>query len=125
MTRVIEVTTSARHIPRPMIRWQAGIEIVMAFGFEKPGAHVTAEEFNLFVNEAIVPRFPGITIVQAEGRWPRGMEVVSEESRLVTIIGQDGPDLTAELRIIAEAYKARFSQESVLVMRKPVEFSFV
>lgn len=84
------------------------------FGTTKPGgAVVTSEEWDAFVADTISPRFPGFTEWVAHGHW-KGTD---EKTHVVVIVHSSNSAAVAE---IVEAYKKRFSQEAVLVVRSEV-----
>lgn len=83
---------------------------------------VSEAAFARFTAEEITPRFPdGLTIVDSVGQWrdPARDVVVREPGKLVLIAFADDPAKRAALGDIAEAYKHRFRQQSVLVSVRP------
>lgn len=74
--------------------------------------------FAEFLAREITPRFPdGLTVVDAHGQWrdaDRG-QIVREPSKLVLLTFRDEPARRKTLAAIADAYKTRFRQQSVLV----------
>ncbi|MGD9589414.1 MAG: DUF3574 domain-containing protein [Pyrinomonadaceae bacterium] len=94
------------------------------FGMAKPdGTEVTAEEWDKFVEEVIVPAFPdGFTVVAAEGRF-RGDDgrTVAEKSRLLIVLypKRTRSESSRKIDVIRTAYLKRFDQKSVLRMDLP------
>jgi len=83
---------------------------------------VSDEAFARFTAEQITPRFPdGLTVLDSVGQWrdPARERVVREKSKLVLIMFADEPGKRAALAEIAEAYKRRFHQQSVMVAVRP------
>jgi hypothetical protein len=88
---------------------------------------VSDAAFARFVDAEVTPRFPdGLSILDARGQY-RDREngrLVREPSKIVTIVlgdeARDQPKLTA----IAEAYKARFRQQSVGIVTRRACVSF-
>jgi hypothetical protein len=77
------------------------------------GAPVSDEEWRVFVDEVISPRFPGFTDWMAEGHW----KTERERTHIVQILHKRrGGEERKVAEIIAE-YKRRFRQESVLWVR--------
>ncbi|MDP2259800.1 MAG: DUF3574 domain-containing protein [Caulobacter sp.] len=81
---------------------------------------VTEEAWTAFVDSEVTPRFPdGLTVIDAAGQWRGGDgKIVREPAKAVMIVlsGEDGE--TAKLDAIRAAYKARFRQESVMLVQR-------
>ena len=80
------------------------------------GMMVTDDEWATFLEDTVTPRFPdGLTVVDAAGQW-RGSDGViqKEQSKLLIILAPPGDEPSRPITEIAEEYKARFGQESVL-----------
>jgi hypothetical protein len=78
---------------------------------------VSDAAFVRFVAREITPRFPdGLTVLDARGQWrdPERGRLVREPSKLVLISFDDDAQKRAALTAIADAYKQRFRQQSVL-----------
>lgn len=78
---------------------------------------VEAADWDRFVEEVIVPRFPdGFTLLAGQGAWrsSRSGEVVREDSRILLVLHEGDRAADRALEAIAADYKARFRQESVL-----------
>jgi hypothetical protein len=88
-----------------------------------PRVAVTDADFARFTAEEITPRFPdGLTVLDAKGQWrdsARGA-LIHEPSKLVLIVFRDEPQRRADLSAVAEAYKAKFRQQSVLTAVRSV-----
>lgn len=101
----------------------AMVETQLFFGLTKPdGATLSAAQWDAFVRKEVVPRLPeGFTVLGGAGYWLNGQtkRTISEHSKV--IVRLHGPDAAADDAIdaIAEAYKKRFAQESVLRVDKP------
>jgi hypothetical protein len=91
------------------------------FGMDSPHGAVGDAAWQDFVAQEIGPRLPdGFTLWAARGQWRAGDGTVhSEESRVLEIVGHDGPPLRQALAEIVGRYKLRFAQESVLVTQSP------
>ena len=77
---------------------------------------VTEEDWRLFLADTVTPRFPdGLSVFDAAGQWRDSQgSVVRERSKMVLILAEPDSDALTRLDEIAEEYKRRFSQESVL-----------
>ncbi|MXP63969.1 DUF3574 domain-containing protein [Roseomonas sp. M0104] len=89
------------------------------FGRSVPGGGTVGEaEWDAFLADTVTPAFPqGLTVQDAQGQW-RGAdgEVVREPAkRLLLVLPETSAD-RADARVapLAENYRARFRQESVL-----------
>lgn len=83
---------------------------------DKPG--VSAKEFQTFVDEELTPRFPsGLTVLDGGGQW-KGDEnrLIREASKVVVLVLPNGLEASLKLNEVRRAYKARFKQESVLLV---------
>lgn len=110
---------AALQAPACMPPSQPMLTAELAFGRnigDRPG--VSDADFKRFAAEEITPRFPdGFTVLDGTGQW-RDAErhrIVHEKSKLVTITFAEQPTKRAALTEIAEIYKQRFRQQSVLV----------
>ena len=77
---------------------------------------VSDEDWRAFLADTVTPRFPdGLSVFDAAGQW-RDSEgaIVRERSKMVLILAEPSSDAARRLDEIAEEYKRRFSQESVL-----------
>ena len=74
------------------------------------------EDWRAFLADTITPRFPdGLSVFDAAGQWQDTEgAIVRERSKMVLILAEPGSDSPTRLDEIAEEYKVRFSQESVL-----------
>ncbi|MCK9688772.1 DUF3574 domain-containing protein [Scleromatobacter humisilvae] len=99
---------------------------LLYFGTAGPRGTVSPEDWRDFVDEVVTPRFPdGLTAWPANGQWkPAGGAAVREASWVLSIVHR--PDAASEAAIagIAEAYKTRFQQESVLRVSSDACVSF-
>lgn len=80
------------------------------------GMTVPDNEWEAFLEDTVTPRFPaGLTVLDAAGQW-RGSDGViqKEQSKLLIILAPPGEEPSRLISEVAEEYKARFNQESVL-----------
>ena len=77
---------------------------------------VSDEDWRAFLADTVTPRFPdGLSVFDAAGQWRDSQGVVvRERSKMVLILAEQDSDALTRLDEIAEEYKRRFSQESVL-----------
>jgi hypothetical protein len=90
----------------------------------QPG--VTDAAFAQFVDQEITPRFPdGLTVMDGGGHW-RGSEnvLIREASKIVLIVLPNEGDAEQRIAAVRESYKARFRQDSVLLITQPSCVSF-
>jgi len=97
------------------------------FGRSIPsGGVVTDSAWGVFLREVVTPRFPdGLTVYQTFGqrREPDG-GIAREESFVLEVVHPAGPAADAGLLEIAEAYKTRFRQMSVMRVTLPARQRF-
>jgi hypothetical protein len=100
----------------------------LAFGRNiKGGPGVSDADWAQFQQETLTRQFPdGMTVIDAVGQWtdPRAKRHVSEASKFVIIVAPNTPTTLQSLRIVTDAYKRRFGQESVMVATNPSCVSF-
>lgn len=88
---------------------------------------VSDADWSRFVDEEATPRFPaGLTVLDAAGQY-RGADggLVKEPSKVLFLLfAPDDAAAPAKAAEIAEAYKRRFQQESVLTVLRPACAAF-
>jgi hypothetical protein len=87
---------------------------------------VTEADFRRFVDEELTPRFPdGLTVLDGGGQW-RGdaNKLVREASKVVLIVLPKGRDASGKIEAVRSAYKARFHQDSVMLVTQASCVSF-
>jgi Protein of unknown function (DUF3574) len=97
------------------------------FGRSIPdGGTVSDREWAEFVRDVVTPRFPdGLTVWHGQGQWRDAEgQVLREDVTVVEIFHPDDADADVALREIAEEYKRRFRQESVLFVRGAAQVDF-
>lgn len=116
----------AQSSPAPAAR-QAWVADRLFFGRSIPGGGAVSDrEWAEFVRDVVTPRFPdGLTVWhgQGQGRDAQG-QVLREDVTVVEIFHPAGTGFDAALREIADEYKRRFRQESVLMVRGAAEVDF-
>jgi hypothetical protein len=84
------------------------------------GGEVGDSAWAAFVRDVVIPRFAGLTVYSAEGRWrDENGGVAGERTFVLEIVHPTGPASEADLREIAAEYKRRFDQSSVLRATTP------
>ncbi|GDY12707.1 hypothetical protein LBMAG53_15850 [Planctomycetota bacterium] len=95
-------------------------------GLSNKDGEISQEDIRVFTDLEVTPRFPdGLTIYQTEGRWrSKDGTIGKERSVVIEIIHHGTAEDHARIEQIIDRYKARFRQESVLlvVTRPTVEF---
>lgn len=88
---------------------------------------VSDADWSRFVDEVATPRFPaGLTVLDAVGQY-RGADgaLVKEPSKVLFLLfAPDDAAAPVKATEIAEAYKRRFQQESVLTVLRPACAAF-
>ncbi len=99
---------------------------LLYFGTAMPQGTVSPEDWRGFVDEVVTPRFPdGLTAWPATGQWrSAGGATVREASWVLSIVHRPDAKSDTALADIAEAYKKRFQQESVLRVSSDACVSF-
>ena len=99
----------------------------LLLGRKMGGRIITRQAWRRFLDQEVTPRFPdGFTVFDAAGQWRdrvRG-EIIREPSRVLLIALPDTPGNRKRLRLVAEAYKKRFRQQSVGTILRPGCVSF-
>lgn len=97
------------------------------FGRDVEGRGAVSEpQFRKYVDEELTPRFPdGLTVLDGGGQW-KGPEnrLIRESSKVVLIVLPRGREASTRLEAARAAYKARFRQDSVLLVTQPACVSF-
>lgn len=109
----------------PPCRTHTALFLGTAIG--EQGRVVSEADWQLFVAEEVAARFPdGFSVVDATGQYrsPVTGNVVSEKTRILTLVHADAPAVHRAIDAIAAAYKARFAQESVLRLDQCAAFAF-
>jgi hypothetical protein len=106
---------------------QPMISAELYFGRSVGARRVSAPEFAAFLASEITPRFPdGLTVIDGRGQWrnPERGTIAREPSTLVKIIFADDAGKRTDLDAIAERYKQKFHQQSVLITLQPTCAAF-
>ena len=92
------------------------VEYRLFFGRSTADGQVSDADWHAFLAREVTSRFPeGLTVLNAYGQWKRSSgELLREQSKVVLILAPPGDSPLRQTQAIAEAYKSRFSQESVL-----------
>jgi Protein of unknown function (DUF3574) len=83
----------------------------------KGGDPVTDEQFRVFLDSEITPRFPlGLTVLTGYGQFLNSTGVIQQERSFVLILlyPPSSKDSNRKIEEIRALYKIRFNQESVL-----------
>lgn len=88
------------------------------FGASHPGGDVTEAQWREFVDGAVTPRFPkGFAWWRGGGQWRGASGEIQREATFILRLVHEEADEAAVLGV-ADHYKARFRQESVLRVRQ-------
>jgi hypothetical protein len=96
------------------------------FGTANPDGIVTAEEWETFIAETVVPGFPdGLTSWAVSGHWGTSAGAVKREvSYLLHLAHNGAPEKDAAIQHIMRSYKKQFQQEAVMRIRSQACRSF-
>lgn len=99
---------------------------LLYFGTKKLGGTVTADAWQAFLEDFVMPRFPqGLSVWQASGQWKSDAgPIINEASYVLNIVHAGGASEDQALKEVVSAYKIKFQQESVLRVRGKVCVSF-
>ena len=86
-------------------------------GLSSPSGTVTSEHLDDFIGKEVTPRFPAFTRYQARGQWKdQKGTIIHENTEIVEIVHRRTDLEERKIREIIQLYKARFQQESVLLV---------
>jgi hypothetical protein len=91
------------------------------------GVEVTDDQWVVFVDREITPRFPdGLTVFEAAGQWrdKASNRITREPSKIVLIVLPGNAEDITRLNEVVEAYKRIFGQQSVGMIVRPACVSF-
>jgi hypothetical protein len=106
-----------------------GVAAELFFGRNRDGRPVVGEaDWDAFLATEATPRFPdGLTVLDAAGQW-RGADgrLEGEASKLLILAlpGATPAEALSRLQPLAEAYRRRFGQDSVLRLLHPACIGF-
>ena len=102
-------------ICRPGATPLARLELLFGMG-KADGGEVSDAEWRGFLDVEVSPRFPdGLMVLTGYGQWRSSDgDRSKEKSRVIEIWYRPAADSDARIEAIRAAYKARFSQESVM-----------
>lgn len=108
--------------PKPVCpAGQSPLRTAQLFLGSKPPAKVSDRDIRRFVDAEVTPRFPdGVTVVDGGGQW-RGDEnrMIREAAKVVLIVLPEGGDPAGKVEQVRAAYRAKFKQDSVVVVPPP------
>ncbi|KAB2847959.1 MAG: DUF3574 domain-containing protein [Hyphomicrobiaceae bacterium] len=95
---------------KPMVRLE------LLFGLSRPhGPVITDAEWQAFLDAEVTPRFPdGFTVLSGYGQYRDSAGRIVQEGARMLVVWHAPADRNGDIEAIREAYKARFTQESVL-----------
>jgi hypothetical protein len=90
-------------------------------GQRTPDGFVTDVQWQRFINEAVTPSFPdGFTVLDGHGQWRNAEGLLERETtRVLEIVHDQNPFTRERVHALANDYKRRFAQRSVLVTQVP------
>ena len=119
--------TSLRAPPPSCPAGQESLRTAQLFlGRKNVGPRASAPDLQRFIDKEITPRFPdGVTVVNGGAQW-QGAEnmLMRDAAKVVHIVMPAKGDLNGKLEAVRKAYRARFKQESVVVITQPACVAF-
>lgn len=100
---------------------QAQLRTAQLFLSARPPAKISDADIRRFVDAEVTPRFPeGVTVVDGGGQW-KGDEnrLIREAAKVVMIVLPEKGDPAGKVEAVRAAYRAKFRQDSVVVMPPP------
>ena len=96
---------------------RAMARLELLFGTSRPhGGPVSEQEWSSFLDAEVTPRFPnGLTVLRGPGQWrSEDGKLTKEQSNILVVWHEPTSQAEVHIEAIRTAYKARFSQESVM-----------
>jgi len=102
------------------------LEVQLYFGRDIQGRGTVSDaDWADFAATVVTPAFPGgFSVTDAKGQWRDGGRIVREPSEIVTIVAPQSSALASKIGRIAHAFRARFHQQSVGIVTRPVCAAF-
>lgn len=103
------------------------VKTELYFGLSRnDSGYISLDEWQSFHDTVITQSFQnGSTTMDANGRWLNEYgTVISENSKVVVLINEMNPDISAKIDSLREKYKRYHHQSAVLRVDQKVEVSF-
>jgi hypothetical protein len=108
--------------PRPACPvGQSQLRTAQLFLSAKPPAKISDSDIRRFVDAEVTPRFPeGVTVVDGGGQWLGDQNrLIREAAKVVMIVLPERGDPAGKVEAVRAAYRAKFKQDSVVVLPPP------
>ena len=105
-----------------------GVSDRLFCGLENDGVVIPEADIARFIEEVVEPRFPeGFTVWRAEGRWRGGGagDDGEEPTLIIEMVHPYGSAFDIKVREIADEYRRRFNQQSVMRVTTPAVMEFI
>lgn len=102
------------------------VQDALYFGTQKKDGYVTDQEWSMFLENTVTPRFPeGFNVSRSSGQW-RGRDgiIIKENSYILYIVHHGSQHEENAVKEIIKIYKNKFSQEAVLRVQNVSCISF-
>jgi len=93
----------------------------------RDGGGPTDADWQAFLDREVTPRFPdGLTVIDAYGQWLNRQSAATARLRtkVLIILHEDTPEMRAAVDAIRLAWKARWHDQSVLLVNERADVSF-
>jgi hypothetical protein len=113
----VSIQAADLSLPRRPATPEVWARTELYFGSDMPEGNVSEQDFKMFLDAQVTPRFPdGLTLLTGYGQFRNSDEVIVKERSAVLILfyPSQTAETNAKIQAIRDAYKTAFKQESVL-----------
>ena len=91
-------------------------------GLQSPKGPVTPQQWSHYLKTELLPKVPGLTVLDAKGFWVNSKnKMESENSKVLILIHKGDPETLQKIKKALLKYKEMFEQEAVLSLIHPVK----
>jgi hypothetical protein len=125
---LLALGSAAQAAQCPLPQEKPMLEVQLFFGRDIPGGgRVSDADWASFAASVLTPAFPdGFSVGDANGQWRDSDtgKIVREPSEIVTVVAPLAAAMAPKIKRVADAYRARFHQQSVGIVTRPVCAAF-
>ncbi|NES06851.1 MAG: DUF3574 domain-containing protein, partial [Okeania sp. SIO2F4] len=115
VAQVIDEDIESSLDPRILEPTAPFIQQDLYFGLSRPdGSEVSQAEFETFLDDVIAPSFAGLTLFDGQGQVRDGDTILTEPSKVVTLLLEDTAENEAAVNQVVSEYAAQFGGAGVL-----------